>query len=165
MWQWRLHLCRSTAAEVVLDVALIQGDGFDLIVGEPHRCWEVTQDRDKASVIENALFENQRGVRTDITFKSYVARRIPNIQQQEDALGTPLLAVVKGCAPLRGARIAEGSCKVVMWTGGSYVYDEVVRALVLLDRLEMRPGKGQSGKTVPTLYDLEADASTVALGS
>ena len=35
--------------------------------------------------------------------------------------------------------------KVVMWTGGGYYYDDVVRAVVLLDGPEMRPGTGQSG--------------------
>ena len=50
--------------------------------------------------------------------------------------------------------------KVVMWTGGSYDYDDVMRALVRLDRPEMRPGtSGQSGKTVPTyVVDPELDA-------
>ena len=47
-----------------------------------------------------------------------------------------------------------------MWTGGSYDNDDVVRALVLLDRPEMRLGtSGQSGKTVPTCFsDPEVDA-------
>ena len=37
-----------------------------------------------------------------------------------------------------------------MWTGGSYDYDDVMRALVRLDRPEMRPGaSGQTGRTVP----------------
>ena len=56
---------------------------------------------------------------------------------------------------------------MVMWTGGSYDYDDVVRALVRLDRSEMRPGtSGQSGKTVPTCFsDPEADAPTPAPGS
>ena len=47
-----------------------------------------------------------------------------------------------------------------MWTGGSYDYDDVTRALVRLDRPEMRPGtSGQSGKTVPTYFtDPEVDA-------
>ena len=44
-----------TAAEVVMGGALVQDDGIDLIVGELDRCWEVTQDQDKASKIENAL--------------------------------------------------------------------------------------------------------------
>ena len=97
---------------------------------------------------------------------SQVARRKLNIQELDIALGTPLPAVVKCYATPRDAKLAESSSKVVMWTGGSYDYDDVVRALVLLDRLEMRPGTGQSGKTVPTFCtDPEADASTVALGS
>ena len=33
-----------TAAEVVMEDALTQDDGFDLIVEELYRCWEVTQD-------------------------------------------------------------------------------------------------------------------------
>ena len=50
-----------------------------------------------------------------------------------------------------------------MWTGGSYDYDDVVRALVRLDPLEMRPGtSGQSGKTVPTYFTVpEVDARTI----
>ena len=45
-----------TAAEVVMDDALVQDDGIDLIVAELNRCWEVTQDQDKASKIDKALF-------------------------------------------------------------------------------------------------------------
>ena len=54
-----------------------------------------------------------------------------------------------------------------MWTGGSYDYDDVVCALVRLDRPEMRHGtSGQSGKTVPTYFtDPEVDASTIVPGS
>ena len=54
-----------------------------------------------------------------------------------------------------------------MWTGGSYDHDDVVRALVRLDRPEMRPGtSGQSGKTVTTyLIDLEVDTPTIVPGS
>ena len=54
-----------------------------------------------------------------------------------------------------------------MWTSGSYEYDDVVRALVRLDRPEMRPGtSGQSGKTVPTYFtDPEVDAPTIVPGS
>ena len=36
-----------TAAEVVMDDALVQEDGIDLIVGELDRCCEVTQDKTK----------------------------------------------------------------------------------------------------------------------
>ena len=54
-----------------------------------------------------------------------------------------------------------------MWTGSSYDCDDVVRALVRLDRREMRPGtSGQSGKTVPTYFtDPEVDAPTIVPGS
>ena len=54
-----------------------------------------------------------------------------------------------------------------MWTGGSYDYDDVVRALVRLDRPETRPGtSGQSGKTVPTYFtDPEVDAPTIVPAS
>ena len=41
-----------TAAEVVMDDALVQEDGIDLIVEELDRCWEVTQDQAQASKIE-----------------------------------------------------------------------------------------------------------------
>ena len=89
-------------------------------------------------------------------------------QQLDNALGTPLPAVIKGYATLRDAKLTEGSNdKVVMWTGGSYDYDDVVRALVRLDRPEMRPGtSGQSGKTIPTYFtDPEVDAPTIVAGS
>ena len=54
-----------------------------------------------------------------------------------------------------------------MWTGGSYDYDNVMRALARLDRPEMRSGtRGQSGKTVPTHFtELEVDSSTIVPGS
>ena len=100
----------------------------------------------------------------ETTFMSYVARRKLNFQKLENALGTPLPAVIKGYATLRDAKLAESSYdKVVMWTGGSYDYDDVMRALVRLDRPEMRPGtSGQSGKTVPTYFtDPEVDAPTI----
>ena len=72
---------------------------------------------------------------------SYVVWRKLNFQQLESALGTLLPAVVKGYATLRDAKRAESSYdKVVMWTGGSYDYDDVMRALVRLHRPEMRPG-------------------------
>ena len=157
-----------TATEVVMDDALIQDDGVDLIVEILDRCWEVTQDQDRASKIETALFETQRDVKMETTFMSDVARRKLNFQQLENASGTPLPALIKGYATLRDAKLAENSYdKVVMWTGGSYDYDDVVRALVRLDRPEMRPRtSGQRGKTVPTYFpDSELDAPTIAPGS
>ena len=87
-----------TAAEVVMDDALVQDDGIDLIVEELDRCWEVTQDQDKASKIEKALFERQRDAKMETTFMSYVARRKLDFQQLENALGTPLPALIKGYA-------------------------------------------------------------------
>ena len=140
-----------TAPEVVMDDALVQDDGIDLIVEELDRCWEVTQDQDKASEIEKAFFETQRDVKMETTFMSYVARRKLNFQQLENVLGTPLPEVIKGYATPRDAKLAESSCgKVVMWTGGSYDYDNVVRALV----------------TVPTHFtDPEVDAPTIVPGS
>ena len=72
---------------------------------------------------------------------------------------------VKGHVTLREAKLAESSYdKVVMWTGGSYDYEDVAPALVRLDRPGMRPGtSGQNCKTVPThLTDPEADESTNA---
>ena len=65
----------QTAAEVVMDDALVQDDGIDLIVEGLDRCLEVTQDQDKASKIEKAFFETQRGVKMETTFMSHVARR------------------------------------------------------------------------------------------
>ena len=44
-----------------MDDALVQDDGIDLIVEELDRRWEVTQDQDKASKIEKAFFETQKG--------------------------------------------------------------------------------------------------------
>ena len=157
-----------TAAEVVMDDALVQDDGIDLIVDELDLCWEVTQNQNRASKIEKPLFETQRDVKTETTYMSYVVRRKLNFQQMENALGTPLPAVIKGYATLRDAKLAESSYdNVVMWTSGSYEYDDVVRALVRLDRPEMRPGtSGQSGKTIPTYFtDPELDAPTAVSGS
>ena len=151
-WLLRQLKCESRiAAEVVMDDALVQDDGIDLIVEELDRCWEVTQDQDKASKIEKALFETQRDVKMEMTFMSNVARRKLNFQQLGNALGTPLPAVIKGYATLR-AKLAESSYdKVVMWTGDSYDYDDVVRVLVRLDR--------------PERCDPEVDAPTIVPGS
>ena len=150
-----------------MDDALVQDDGTDLIVEELDRCWEVSQDQDKASKIEKAFFETQRDVKMETTFISNVARRKLNFQQLENSLGA-LPSVIKGYATLRDAELAESSHdKVMMWTGGSYDYDDVVRALVRLDRPEMRPRtSGHSGKTVPTFFtDPEVDAPTIVPGS
>ena len=145
---------KPDCSRVVMDDALVQDDGIDLIVEELDRRWEVTQDQDKASKIEKALFETQRDVKMETTFMSFVARRKLNFQQLENALGTSLPAVIKGFATPRDAKLTERSHdKVVMWTGGSYDYDDVMCALVWLDRPEMRRGtSGQSGKTVPTYF-------------
>ena len=91
-----------------------------------------------------------------------------HFQQLENALGTSLPTVIKGYATLRDAKLAESRYdKVVMWTSGSYDNDDVVRALVRLDRPEIRPGtSGHSGKTVPTYFtDAEVDALMIAPGS
>ena len=69
-----------------MDDVLVQDDGIDLIVEELDRCWEVTQDQDKASKIEKALYETQRDVKMETTFMSYVTRRKLNFQQFENAL-------------------------------------------------------------------------------
>ena len=102
--RWLLRQLKGesrTAAEVVMDDALVQDDGIDLIVEELDRRWEVTQDQDKASKIEKALCETQRDVKMETTFMSHVARRKLNFQQLENALGTSLPAVIKGYATLR----------------------------------------------------------------
>ena len=52
-----------TVAEVVMDDALVQDDGIDLLMEELDRCWEVTQDQDKALKIEKAFFETQKYVK------------------------------------------------------------------------------------------------------
>ena len=44
-----------------MDDLLVQDDGIDLIVEELDRCWEVTQDQDKASKIEKALYRDTEG--------------------------------------------------------------------------------------------------------
>ena len=75
----------QTAAEVVMDAALVHDDGIDLIVEELIDAWEVTQDQDKASKIENALFETQRDAKTETNFMSHVARRKLSFQQLENA--------------------------------------------------------------------------------
>ena len=62
------------AAVVVMDDALVQDDGIDSIVEELDRCWEVTQDQDKASNIEKGLFETQRDVKMERTFMSEEAQ-------------------------------------------------------------------------------------------
>ena len=75
--------------------------------------------------------------------------------------GTPLPAVIKGYATPRDSKLTESSFdKVVIRTGGSYDCDDVMRAVVRLDRPDMRPGtSGQNGKTVPIFFtDREADA-------
>ena len=48
-WKRGLVLWQATSSlqAVVVDDALIQDDGLDLIVGELDRCWEVTQNQDK----------------------------------------------------------------------------------------------------------------------
>ena len=47
----------------------------------------------------------------------------------------------KRYAMTRDAKLSEGnSDKVVMWTGGSYEYDDGIRALLLLDRPEIQLG-------------------------
>ena len=79
-WLRQLKGESQTAAEVVMDDALVQDDGIDVIVEELDRCWEVTQDQDKASKIEKALFETQGDVKMETTFMSYVARRKLNFQ-------------------------------------------------------------------------------------
>ena len=103
-----------------MDDAMRQHDGIDLIVVEElDRCWEVMQDQDYASKIEKALNETQRDPKTETTFMSYLTRRKLNFQQLDDALGSPLPAVIKGYATLRDAKLTDSSYdKVVMWTGG-----------------------------------------------
>ena len=94
---------------------------------------------------------------------SCVARRKLNFTQLDASTSSD-----QGLRDTTRRELAERSCdKVLMWTSGSYDYDDVVRALVRLDRPEMRPGySGQSGKTVPTCFsDPEADAWTPAPGS
>ena len=66
--EWLLRQLKGesrTAAGVVMDDAMIQDDGVDLIVAELNRCWEVTQDQDKTSKIERSLFETKRDVKTE----------------------------------------------------------------------------------------------------
>ena len=68
-WLWRqLKRESRTAAEAVMNDALVQDDGIDLTVEELDRCWEVKQDQDKASKVEKAHFETQRDVKMETTF-------------------------------------------------------------------------------------------------
>ena len=48
-----------------MDEGLVQDDGIDLTVAELDRCCEVTRDQDKASKIENTLYETQRDAKTE----------------------------------------------------------------------------------------------------
>ena len=58
---------------------------------------------------------------------------------------------------MREAKLCEGSSeKVVMWTGGSYEYDDVIRALLRLDRPEIQPGT--TPHTATPVYDTEPRA-------
>ena len=57
-----------------------------------------------------AFYDSQRDVKMEKTFMSFVARRKHNFQHLENALGTPLPAVIKGYATLRDAKLAESSC-------------------------------------------------------
>ena len=71
-------------------------------------------------------------------------------------------------ATMRDAKLVESRYdKVVMWAGGSYDYDDVMRALVRLDRPGVRLGtSGQNCKTIPTYFtDLEVDAPTIVPGA
>ena len=58
-----------------MDDALVQEDGIDLIVEELDRCWEVTQDQDKASNIEKGLLRDTEGRQHGNDLHVYVARR------------------------------------------------------------------------------------------
>ena len=122
-----------------MDDALVQDDGIDFTVEglgpmlRSHaRPGQSVEDR------KGPLRETEGTSKWKRPFMSYVARRKLNFQQLENALATPPPAVIKGYATLREAELAESSYdKVVLWTRGSYDYDDVVRALVRLDRTEM----------------------------
>ena len=91
-------------------------------------------------------FRDSEDAKTETTFMSYVARRNLNFQPLDNALETSLPAVIKCYATLRDANLTESSYdKVVMWTVGSYDCDDVMCALVRLDRL--RFDLEQVGKT------------------
>ena len=63
-WGWLLGQLKDesrTAADVVVDDALVQDDGIDLIVKELDRRWEVTKDQDKVSKIEKGPLRNTEG--------------------------------------------------------------------------------------------------------
>ena len=68
------------------DALVVQEDGIDMIVEELDRCGEVTQDQDKAS-------PRHRGT--------------SKLKQLENALGTPLPAVIRGYATLQDAKLAK----------------------------------------------------------
>ena len=93
-----------------MDDACSQDDGIDLI----DRCWEVTQDQDKASKIEKAVFETQRDVKTEAAFMSYVE------ETQFSTIGKCILDATASSDPgLRDttdAKLAESSCNKVAVT-------------------------------------------------
>ena len=131
-----------TAAEVVMDEALMQDDGIGLIFAELDRCWEVTQDQDKASKIEKALLRDPEGPHDGDHL--HVLRHAEKAQHSTDGqcVGDPSWQrLSRGTRPCetRNLRTAA-TTRLVMWTGGSYDYDDVMRALVRLDRPEMQPG-------------------------
>ena len=57
---WTMRWCRTTA--------------MIFIVAELNRCWEVTQDQDKASKIEKAQFETKRDAKFMLYTHSPIAR-------------------------------------------------------------------------------------------
>ena len=60
---------------------------------------------------------------------------------------------------MRDAKLSEGnSDKVVMWTGGSYEYDDVIRALLLLDGPEIQLGTTFRTATPVYFSELRAGA-------
>ena len=110
-----------------MDDALVQDDGIDRrrtgpMLGGHARPRESVEDR-KGLLRDTEGRQNGNGLHvlrgTEVAQHSTIG----------NALGTPLPGVIKGYATLGDAKLAESSCdKVVLWTGGSYDYDDVVRA-------------------------------------
>ena len=157
-----------TAAEVVMDDALVQDDGIEFDRGRTGPMLG-GYARPRQSVVdrEGPLRDTKGRQKMETTFMFHVARRKLNFQQLDKALGMPLPAVIKGYATLRDAKLAESSYdKVVTWDRWQLPLQRCGAGTVRLDRPEMRPGtSGQSGKTVPTHFtDPEVDAPTIVPG-
>ena len=141
------------AAEVVMD-------GIEFISAELDLPFEVTQNQGQAFQIKRAPYQAQRDTKQDPNLLASVTARRLHVQQKDKILRSALTTSSKGYAMMRTANLREGnSNKVVMWTGGSYEYDDVIRALLRLDRPEIQPGTTPY-KATPVYYTEPKSSST-----